>query len=43
MRVLANYNRAVAVSGSRPEPCTGVYAQVVSPGRVSQGDQVEFA
>jgi uncharacterized protein len=43
LRVLANYNRVAAFDGRRLEPCAGVYAQVISPGWISQGDHVEFA
>ncbi|WP_438489894.1 hypothetical protein [Streptomyces sp. S186] len=29
--------------GRRPEPCAGVYAQVVRPGRVALGDTVHLS
>jgi len=43
LRVLADHNRVPAFDGGRSaEPCAGVYAEVLRPGRVSQGDTVEL-
>lgn len=39
LRTAALHNR-VAIPGVGAHPCVGVYAQVVRPGRVSQGDPV---
>ncbi|NUR71428.1 MAG: MOSC domain-containing protein [Hamadaea sp.] len=43
LRVLAEHNRVPALPGRGPEPCAGVYAQVVAPGLVRPGDQVAVA
>jgi len=43
LRVLAEHNRVPALPGRDPEPCAGVYAQVVMPGWVRTGDHVAFA
>ena len=43
LRVLARHNRVVPMDGSGPEPCAGVYAQVLRPGRISVGDVVQVA
>ncbi|MFI1198542.1 MOSC domain-containing protein [Streptomyces sp. NPDC020883] len=43
LRTLAEHNRIVAMPGRRPEPCAGVYAQVVRPGRVTPGDTVRLS
>jgi len=43
LRVLANHNRVVPVGDSHPEPCAGVYATVVNPGHVGEGDPVSLA
>ena len=40
LRVLARHNRLSAVAGMDPEPCAGVYAEVLNPGRVHVGDEV---
>jgi uncharacterized protein len=40
LRVLARHNRLAPVADAEPEPCAGVYAEVVNPGRVSLGDSV---
>jgi uncharacterized protein len=40
LRVLARHNRLAPVPGADPEPCAGVYAEVLNPGRVSLGDSV---
>ena len=42
LRVLARHNRVSPVPGSDPEPCAGVYAQVLRPGRISTGDPVRW-
>jgi uncharacterized protein len=41
LRVLARHNRVVPMDGFGPEPCAGVYAQVLRPGRISVGDVVQ--
>jgi hypothetical protein len=44
LRVLADHNRVPPAEGSTgTEPCAGVYAQVVRPGRIGQGDLVRYA
>jgi len=43
LRVLARHNRVVPMDGMGPEPCAGVYAQVLRPGRISVGDPVRAA
>ena len=40
LRVLARHNRLAAVAGMDPEPCAGVYAEVLNPGRIHVGDSV---
>ena len=40
LRVLARHNRLAPVADADPEPCAGVYAEVLNPGRVSLGDAV---
>jgi uncharacterized protein YcbX len=40
LRVLARHNRLPPVPDADPEPCAGVYATIVSPGRISVGDDV---
>ncbi|WP_416981327.1 MOSC domain-containing protein [Streptomyces sp. T028] len=42
LRTLAEHNRVPAGPGWNPEPCAGVYAQVVRPGRVGVGDLVRL-
>jgi uncharacterized protein YcbX len=42
LRTLAAHNRVPALPGRDPEPCAGVYAQVVRPGRVRPGDTVRL-
>ncbi|MEO5876553.1 MAG: MOSC N-terminal beta barrel domain-containing protein [Streptosporangiaceae bacterium] len=42
VRVLAEHNRVPAMPGWDPEPCAGVYAQVLRPGRVQRGDVVRL-
>jgi uncharacterized protein YcbX len=43
LRVPAAHNRVSPAPDWRPEPCVGVHAQVVQPGRVQLGDQVRLA
>jgi uncharacterized protein len=43
LRVLARHNRVSPMPGSDPEPCAGVYAQVLRPGWISTGDPVRLA
>jgi uncharacterized protein YcbX len=43
LRVLARHNRVVPMDGMGPEPCAGVYAQVLQPGRIAVGDAVRVA
>jgi uncharacterized protein YcbX len=40
LRVLARHNRLSPVADADPEPCAGVYAEVLNPGRVRVGDEV---
>jgi uncharacterized protein len=40
LRVLARHNRLAPMTGADPEPCAGVYAEVLNPGRISLGDSV---
>jgi uncharacterized protein len=40
LRVLARHNRLAPVIDADPEPCAGVYAEVLSPGRIHVGDSV---
>ncbi len=40
LRVLARHNRVAALAGLDPEPCAGVYAEVLHPGRIRVGDAV---
>ncbi len=42
LRVLARHNRVSPMADSDPEPCAGVYAQVLHPGRISTGDPVRW-
>ncbi|MFI0940673.1 MOSC domain-containing protein [Streptomyces sp. NPDC021020] len=42
LRVLAEHNRVPAMPGRDPEPCAGVYAQVLRPGWIQPGDSVRF-
>jgi uncharacterized protein YcbX len=42
LRTLAEHNRHPALPGLNPEPCAGVYAQVLRPGRIRPGDTVQF-
>jgi uncharacterized protein len=43
LRVLARHNRVQPLEGSDPEPCAGVYAEVIRPGRIGTGDPVRLA
>jgi uncharacterized protein YcbX len=43
LRVLARHNRVQALDSSTPEPCAGVYAEVLNPGRIRTGDPVRLA
>jgi uncharacterized protein YcbX len=43
LRVPAAHNRISAMADFGPQPCAGVYAQVLMPGRVSLGDIVRPA
>ena len=40
LRVLARNNRVMPLAGLDPEPCAGVYAEVLHPGRIRVGDAV---
>jgi MOSC domain-containing protein len=43
LRVLARHNRVEPLDSLDPEPCAGVYAQVLRPGRIRTGDPVHLA
>jgi uncharacterized protein len=43
LRVLARHNRVEPLDSIDPEPCAGVYAEVLRPGRVRTGDPVRLA
>jgi hypothetical protein len=43
LRVLVAHNRISPLDDSGPQPCAGVYAQVVRPGRVEVGDVARLA
>jgi uncharacterized protein len=43
LRVLARHNRVIPIEGLGPEPCAGVYAEVLHPGHVRTGDTVRLA
>ncbi len=43
LRALADHHRIVPLPGLGPQPCAGVYAQVVHPGRIRPGDLVRQA
>jgi uncharacterized protein len=42
LRVLARHNRVEPLDSLDPEPCAGVYAQVLRPGRIRTGDPVRL-
>lgn len=42
LRVLARHNRIPPRPAADPEPCAGVYAEVLNPGRISTSDPVRF-
>ena len=43
LRVLARHNRVTPFEQADPEPCAGVYAEVLHPGHVSTGNLVRLA
>jgi uncharacterized protein YcbX len=43
LRVLAGHNRIKPMDALGPQPCAGVYAQVLRPGRIQLGDIVHPA
>jgi uncharacterized protein YcbX len=43
LRVLAQHNRVIPLDSLAPEPCAGVYAEVLNPGRIQTGDPVRLA
>ena len=43
LRVLARHNRLEPMDSLDPEPCAGVYAEVLTPGRIRTGDPVRLA
>ena len=43
LRVLARHNRITPMESLDPEPCAGVYAEVLMPGQVRTGDPVCLA
>ena len=43
LRTLAEHHRVPALPGRAPEPCAGVYAQVLRPGPVRRGDTVRIS
>jgi uncharacterized protein len=43
LRVLARHNRVEPLDSLAPEPCAGVYAEVLTPGRIRTGDPVRLA
>ena len=43
LRTLAASNRISSVDSLGPQPCAGVYAQVLRPGRIQVGDSVSLA
>lgn len=40
LRVLAEHNREIPLEALGPQPCAGVYTQVLHPGRIRLGDRV---
>ena len=43
LRVLARHNRVEPADALDPEPCAGVYAEVLEPGHIRIGDAVRLA
>jgi hypothetical protein len=43
LRVVARHNRIRPLPDADSEPCAGVYAQVLHPGRIATGDPVRPA
>jgi uncharacterized protein YcbX len=43
LRVLARHNRIEPLDSVDPEPCAGVYAEVLRPGHICTGDPVRLA
>jgi uncharacterized protein YcbX len=43
LRVLARHNRVESLESAVPEPCAGVYAEVLNPGHIRTGDPVRLA
>ena len=43
LRVLARHNRVEPLDSVDPEPCAGVYAEVLEPGHIRIGDPVRLA
>ncbi len=43
LRVLARHNRVEPIDTLDPEPCAGVYAEVLRPGHIRTGDAVRLA
>jgi uncharacterized protein len=43
LRVLARHNRVEPMESAAPEPCAGVYAEVLNPGHIRTGDLVRLA
>ena len=43
LRVVARHNRVRPLPEADPEPCAGVYAEVLRPGRIRAGDPVRLA
>ena len=43
LRVVARHNRVRPLPEADPEPCAGVYAEVLHPGRIRAGDPVRLA
>ena len=43
LRVLARHNRVEPLDSLDPEPCAGVYAEVLRPGHIRTGDPVRLA
>jgi uncharacterized protein YcbX len=43
LRVLADHNRVTPMASMDPQPCAGIYAQVLHPGRIRLDDPVHWA